>query len=91
MTTDRQLIAVVVKLANCEKLFKPDERDVVLELVKRYESACRLSRGPDKQRAAHWSMKAFDMGRQLQGVHEAYTGKAWIDMPLITGKVQRYQ
>lgn len=90
MTTDRQLVDAVVKLANCEKLVKADERELVKQLVDEYTRACEISRKSDKNRAAHWSLEAFQRGRKLQRWYQTVTGHPWRDMPLITGKKHRY-
>lgn len=34
--------------------------------INEYLSACHLSRGPDKQRADHWTVKAIQCERELK-------------------------
>lgn len=35
-------------------------------LVDQYETACHLSKGPDKKRAAHWESKARDLESKME-------------------------
>lgn len=79
MTTDVQLIREVRRLAECEKLVTAPERETIEDRIANYETACRLSRGPDRGRRARWSNVAFERGRELQRWFESITGKAWID------------
>jgi hypothetical protein len=80
VTTDHALIYEVERLAKCEKWVTAQERESIEDLIHDYKTACAISRGPDKQRAAHWSRKAFKHGRELQRYFEILSGKTWIDM-----------
>jgi hypothetical protein len=90
MTTDRELIREVRRLAECEKLVTAPERETILDKITDYENACRISRGPDPRRRARWSNVAFERGRELQRWFQAITGKEWIDMTAIPKKSHKY-
>ena len=77
MTTDTDLINEVRKASSDASRLTLDRRLEIEIQIERYESACALSRGPNKQRAAHWSGIAFNRGRDLQAVYRTLTGRDW--------------
>jgi hypothetical protein len=78
MTTDVELIAEIRRASSNAKLVTI-ERKLEIEIqIEAYQSACILSRGSDKQRAAHWSGVAFTRGRGLQALYKRLTLQDWI-------------
>jgi hypothetical protein len=84
MTTDTDLIFAIRKASSDAQRITLDRKLEIEIQIEHYESACILSRGPNKQRAAHWSGIAFTRGRELQRLHKVLTGRDWITKGVTT-------
>lgn len=86
MTTDKDLIHEI-RCASSNAKLVPLDRKLEIEIqIEAYQSACILSRGPDKRRSAHWAGVAFTRGRGLQALYKRLTLRDWISPAVTTGK-----